>query len=499
MPILGRTRVAAVLAAAVSAVLTVGAVVTTPSASSAPLANSAVPLGQSGTWITDSQGRAVVLHGLNEVFKVPPYDPSASGFSDDDAAFLQANGFNAMRVGVIWAAVEPRPGVYDEAYLASISQTVQTLAAHGIVSLLDFHQDLYNEKFQGEGAPAWAVQDGGLANPALGFPWNYFGNPAEERSWDAFWANAKAPDGVGLQVHYARAWAHVAAEFRNDPGVFGYELVNEPWPGTVWEPCAVAVVGCPLFDAQLTAFYQRVTSAIRTADPATTVWIEPNVLFSNFDATQVGTVHDAHVGWAFHDYCGTASIGLGTTLCAPLDQLTVASAKVYSSTHHVPWLMTEFGATNDLANLSEMVSLADKNRLGWFEWAYTGHDKTSSSPNGQALVLDPTQPPTGTNVVAGKLKVLAEPYPQAVSGTPTSWSFAGGVFRLIYSTVHVSGAGRFSAGSPSDIAIPAIAFPTGYTVTAIGATVVSAPGAPALRVVSLAGAQTVSLTVRAVP
>ncbi|MCW2659182.1 MAG: endoglycoceramidase [Mycobacterium sp.] len=36
-----------------------------------------------------------------------------------------------------------------------------TLASHGIVSLLDFHQDLYNEAFQGEGAPAWAVQQAG--------------------------------------------------------------------------------------------------------------------------------------------------------------------------------------------------------------------------------------------------------------------------------------------------------------------------------------------------
>src|SRR6185312_15985096 len=108
-------------------------------------------LGQVGRWMTDSTGRVVVLHGLNQVFKVAPYEPSADGFGDDDAAFLAANGFDAVRVGVIWAAVEPRPGHYDNAYLASIAATVHTLAEHGIVSLLDFHQDLYNEKFQGEG------------------------------------------------------------------------------------------------------------------------------------------------------------------------------------------------------------------------------------------------------------------------------------------------------------------------------------------------------------
>ena len=137
-------------------------------AASAPAV--AGPLSQSGRWITDATGRVVVLHGLNQVYKVPPYEPSAAGFGDDDAAFLAANGFNAMRVGVIWAAVEPQPGQYDDGYLDSIADTVHTLAAHGIVSILDFHQDLYNEKFQGEGAPAWAVQDGGLPEPAARLP-----------------------------------------------------------------------------------------------------------------------------------------------------------------------------------------------------------------------------------------------------------------------------------------------------------------------------------------
>ena len=76
-----------------------------------------------------------------------------------------------MRVGVIYAAVEPTPGVYDDAYLARIEATVDSLAKHGIVSLLDFHQDLYNERFEGEGWPDWAVQDDGLpAEPKSGLP-----------------------------------------------------------------------------------------------------------------------------------------------------------------------------------------------------------------------------------------------------------------------------------------------------------------------------------------
>ena len=153
-------RAAGLLAAGllIAALTTDASSVVAPPAAFAAPTGPTLPLGNTGRWMTDSDGRVVVLHGLNQVYKVPPYEPSADGFGDDDAAFLAANGFNAVRVGVIWAAVEPQPLSYDDNYLASIAQTVATLASHGIVSLLDFHQDLYNEVFQGEGAPAWAVR-----------------------------------------------------------------------------------------------------------------------------------------------------------------------------------------------------------------------------------------------------------------------------------------------------------------------------------------------------
>jgi Cellulase (glycosyl hydrolase family 5). len=488
-------RVCALLVAAAAVLLVAQGVPPPAGAASSGLA--ATGLSQSGRWITDASGRVVVLHGLNQVFKVPPYEPSADGFGDDDAAFLAANGFDAVRVGVIWAAVEPQPGVYDDAYLASIASTVRTLAAHGIVSLLDFHQDLYNEAFQGEGAPAWAVQTGGLPNPSLGFPGNYLGNPAEWHAWDAFWRNAPGPDGVGLQDHYAHAWAHVAAYFAHDPAVAGYEIMNEPWPGTLGERCAVPLVGCPVFDAgALTSFYRKVDAAIRAVDTTHTVYFEPNVLFTQSDAGYVRPPADARAGFAFHDYCSTLTILNNNTLCPQQDALTVGSANRYAQAHGVPPLMTEFGATTLLDNLSELVALADRNRVGWLEWAYTGNDKTSASPDGQALVLDPSKPPTGANVLWPKLKVLAEPYPQVVAGTPTSWSFSGGTFTLVYSTARADGHGAFGAGAETDVAVTAVQYPSGYRVSVTGARVLSAPGATTLRLAN-SSAPTVKVTITA--
>ncbi|MBZ0239847.1 MAG: endoglycoceramidase, partial [Cutibacterium acnes] len=91
------------------------------------------PIGQSGRWYTDGQGRAILTAGVNMVSKRHPYSPEADGFDDADAAWLQKNGFDSVRLGVIWKGVEPKPGEYDDAYLASITRTVRTLRAHGIM------------------------------------------------------------------------------------------------------------------------------------------------------------------------------------------------------------------------------------------------------------------------------------------------------------------------------------------------------------------------------
>ena len=148
---------------------------------------------------------------------------------------------------------------------------------HGVFSLLDFHQDLYNEKFQGEGWPDWAVQDDGLSNPATAFPTNYLTNPALQRAFDHFWANDPGPGGVGLRDRYAAAWRHVAGRFRDTAGVLGYDLMNEPWPGIEWPTCANPA-GCPAFDTgPLAAMTRKTTEAIRKVDRRHLVWQEPNV------------------------------------------------------------------------------------------------------------------------------------------------------------------------------------------------------------------------------
>jgi endoglycosylceramidase len=454
-----------------------------------------LPLDQVGRWSVDAAGRVVVLHGVNMVYKRAPYAPDAVGFGDDDAGFLAAEGFDTVRLGVIYAAVEPHPGVYDDGYLDRIAATVATLGRHGIVSLLDFHQDLYNERYQGEGWPAWAVSDDGLpAEPQLGFPGNYLAQPALNRAFDHFWANDPAPgDTVGLQDRYAAAWRHVAARFRDDPHVQGYDLLNEPWPGTGWQACA-QTEGCPGFDAKLTAFTRRVAKAIRSSDPTTVIYAEPHVLFNNGVKSGLGDF-GAHGALSFHDYCLQHDSSGSADGCDAFDDMVFANAEARAKANGDTLLLTEFGATPDPTVLGPMTARADKAMVGWQVWHYCGCDDptTTGAGDAQALVKDPAKPPAGDNLDTGKLALLTRPYPRVVAGTPTGWSFdpASGNFTASWSLARAGGGRAFGTRAVTEIAVPARPYPHGFKATVTGGRVRedSAPGV--LRVSACPGAATV--------
>lgn len=452
-----------------------------------------LPISTTGNWLTNSDGQVVIPHGLNEVYKLAPYEPAADGFSNNDAQFLADNGFDVVRLGVIWAGVEPEPGVYNTAYIDSIENTVQTLANHGIYTILDFHQDAYSSTFGGEGAPEWAVQTGGLPNPHLPFPFNEFLNPAETHAWNAFWTNAPAPNGVGLEDNYSQMLGYVANDFNGNPDVLGMEIMNEPSPGT---HMLGTLLGGKFFDTkELTPFYNEAASAIHAADPNTQIFFEPNVLFNAGLPTHLGTVDVPNTVFSFHDYCEFA---LGPLGCLPGVNGIVDHAEKYANAHDIPAFMTEFGATSNQSQLAPPMDGANQHLLGWTEWAYSGQGDittTANPPSSESLVYNPELPPTGDNVNTANLATLAEPYPQVISGTPNSWSFDHGTFQFSYSTEEADGLGSFPAGSQTTISVPSVEFPHGYDVSVTGGHVVSAANASELVIASNHGASTVNVTV----
>ena len=458
------------------------------------------PLGHQGRWITDADGRVVTLHGFNLVAKSPPYDPSINGFGVDDAQMLASEGFNTIRLGLIYNAVEPRRGSYDAGYLERMAELENVLSHEGIYTLLDMHQDLWSERFGGEGLPDWATFDDGFpSQPSSPSFFSYATIPGLQRAFDNFWM-----DRNGIQSSYADGWRRVADRFRTRRRVIGYDIFNSPWPGSQWPSCAIAV-GCPGFDQQmLTAFTKRVLGRIRAVDPRSLVFYEPHAAFDYGAQTHHGDTGDDRAGFSFHSHClavapqGTSSPESFFTCPVNHDQV-FENASIHSDTTGDALLLTDFGAMDDLPELERLVTAADRFMLSWQNWTYAdflpgnrGYRLTES------VIRDPTKPPTPDNLQQESLDILVRPYPQAVAGTPERWDFDGDTkaFELSYVVERPDGS-PVAAELETEVFMPRRQYPNGYDARVEGATVVSEQDARILRLVAKPGAREV--TVRATP
>lgn len=431
-------------------------------------------------WLLDRTGRVRILHGTNMVRKLAPYTLSSVRFGADDADAIVKAGWNTIRVGFAWKALEPRPGEYDRAYLADLAGTVKLLTDRHIFVLFDAHQDMYNEAFNGQGMPDWAVFDDGLpATPNCGFPLNYFAMPAMWRAWDHLWANdVTDPRGRTLWDAYAAMWKVVAREFRDDPYVFGYDLINEPFPGSDYLTCSNPILGCAK-DAVLERFQARAAAAIRAVDPNTTIFYEPLVNSDFGAASEVGNPVGRNAGFSFHTYCLLAQPGLpvvpaGDIPCNVQENLPLAHADARRQAYQGAPLISEFGATDDITILDRVADSADAQMMSWQHWTWYGHDVSAPRPN-ESIVKDPALPPTGDNLNRAKLDALVRAYPQAIAGTPTSFAYnaTNRTFTLTYSTrrAEAGAHGRFPAGSVTRVFVPHRHFPHGIKVThLVGAT-----------------------------
>ncbi|HVT36990.1 MAG TPA: cellulase family glycosylhydrolase [Nevskiaceae bacterium] len=471
-------------AAALAGLLLAACSSTTPPATENVATDSSL-LQRDGRWMVDSDHRVHLLHGVNAVWKVAPYAPSANadGFTAADADFLAANGFNAVRLGVLFAGVMPQQGVLDASYLDQVDRVVQLLASRHIWVLLDFHQDMLNEKYQGEGFPAWAVDDGGLPNDAReGFPADEFVSLALNTAFDNFWSNKNA-----VWTPYDQALAAAAQRWHNQPYLLGYDMFNEPWPGTQWPTCFE--MDCTRFDATLQQFYTQALAAVRSADAQHLAFFEPQQLFDFGAPSGYGPVADANIGLSWHDYCSvtlTASANLPVELpdCTIIEPRTMNNADNQISAMGATTLITEFGATDDTTDIGRVADLADQHLTGWTYWAY----KNWGDPTGGAVEGLFTDDSDLTTLKSAKADVLIRPYAQAVAGVPTAMSFdaTGKTFALTYTPRATT--------LPTEIFVPARHYPAGYQAQVTGGHVTSPDNATLLEVVA-DGSSAVQVTV----
>ncbi len=184
-----------------------------------------------GQHFVDNNDRHVILNGINVVNKSKEDQYLFEG-GEEFYAKLKSWGFNCIRFYINWDGLEPEPGVYNETYLKEIDKRIQWAADNGVFVILDMHQDLFGLKFS-NGAPNWATLDEGKVH-TTGDVWSdaYMMSEAVQTAFDNFWTNKPAPDGIGVQDHYANLWKHIAKRYADNPTVIGYDIMNEPFAGS---------------------------------------------------------------------------------------------------------------------------------------------------------------------------------------------------------------------------------------------------------------------------
>ena len=110
--------------------------------------------------IRDAHGRDTIFHGVNVIYKMPPYIPDFTGkftpqdsLNELDVNNLKKWGMNFVRLGVMWEAVEMSEGVYNQTYLDEVEKLVNLLGENGIYTQIDNHQDVMSRMTCGEGIP----------------------------------------------------------------------------------------------------------------------------------------------------------------------------------------------------------------------------------------------------------------------------------------------------------------------------------------------------------
>jgi endoglycosylceramidase len=478
-----RVRPASILAAAVlvAAVLTsttpAGSAATPsrrptdPTTAVAPLS----PIGHQGRWLTDAAGRVVLLHGVNLVAKTVGETPAEMGFGDDDAAWLVANGFDVVRLGTTAASIMPTPGHVDHAYLRSFAGTVKMLAAHGLLVLVDLHQDGWGPSLGDDGFPDWMTVTPGATDTHTTFPGYYVTNPAIQAAFQSLWDDDADGTGTALQDRAASVWSALAGAVGRNSHVLGYDLLNEPWPGTTYAPC-VGAGGCPVQDAALSTFEARMTTAVRSVDPTHLVFGEPYVLF-NFGSSPTNIAlpgGDPESGMSWHMY----------TIGASSEPAVIQFADDWSNQTGGALLNTEFGATEDPVAVNRMVSELDDALQPWIWWSYDEFEH------------DLHQPPSDADMSVAVVDQLVRPHPVSVAGTPTADHYDPTTRTLTFSfdTARAAG-GNFACGTLSSVQVPARTYPDGYHVDVTGGAVVSRPRSHVLAVVADPSAASVTVTV----
>ncbi len=390
--------------------------------------------------------RGVDAGGRSKFAPFAPFDFTASAYDAALAAYLDRAaswGVDALRVPFVWAAVEPTKGSYDEAFLQRYDALLDAAWARGMFTIVDFHQDVYAERFCGDGFPDWTIPAPQPA-PMHDCPnWGgeYLSDADVQAAFDRFWAQ-----GSPVMTAYGKLWDMMAARYASRPGVIGFEPFNEPGWGT-------ADMGT--FEATtLTTFYGDMASRIHAEAPDALVFVDT----TSIDAVLVTTAlaRPAGSGLVFAPHYYQSAALQGGTPSASRVEVDLKHWAAKGTAWDVPVLLGEFGAENATpdvaAYLSAHFDALDKLGMGGTEWEYSVSTELWNEENLSIVAADGTENPSAQAIV--------RPYPRAVAGSAITFTYDA--------TSHAMTLGYTPTPGISELTVPTRAYPKGFTVHVTG-------------------------------
>jgi len=350
--------------AALTVVLSALFVLGTPSAGAASKPKSPhVARAGERAYIADRAGREILLRGINSnaLVQYPDYFQQTVKLRRSDLREMAALGFNFLRLPINWSLLEPAPDRFSRSYLKSIRVIVARARKLGIRVLIDFHQDRYNRNLrpgdEADGAPDWATLTDG--HPCEG---SSPASPCFKFAFDNFWNNTEV-DGKPLQTYYLEAMVKVSRALRREKSLLGFELMNEPTPGST---------ASPAFEReQLWPFNLRMIKGLRKSGETRMIWFGPNFVRDVVDF-DVGNPEkfsdDGNLIYAPHIYTGTFNGGGPDELRA-----SVAAAAEEAKLYDAPWVDAEWGggtSEKDESMRLLKLDLLDEYRAGSAFWMW---------------------------------------------------------------------------------------------------------------------------------
>jgi endoglycosylceramidase len=317
--------------------------------------------------ILDSCGRELILRAMS-VSQTAKWDGQRMPWQNaDDLARMHEWGFNTVRLLVFWDHLEPSSGQYSDTYIARVRAKVLEAQASGLYVILDMHQDLFGEKYGGDGFPKWASAPlSGEFKPTE--PWflNYF-RPEVAGAFYQLWHDQE------LQGHLVEGWRRLAQGVADLDYVVGFELLNEPFPGGTFDGQGIHID--PNFEnTTLVPLYRRMIDAIESVAPDRLFFVQPSVLRNTGGPSLMGRVGD-NVVYAPHIYHPGIEVGLpyASALFAPVAASLELAGWESQRIGNALWI-GEIGGQFDSpgvdAYMTDLSNAFNDKRVGVAFWSY---------------------------------------------------------------------------------------------------------------------------------